>query len=261
MANDGFGNIDFNSVQAGQRFQTEQAAAGNVAAERQVGAALTEQKTGAVAGFFREEQQKTQQQVAVDEARTQTAHAKRGMQLQRENFDTGLANNRRLEKMDSAASQELLGREKQIQLDSFGRKQLSERQLADWYTTRAASEEDWSGYQQRTQQLHDRKLMILKASYAKIEQAEKQVYAKGQQDMEQDLLTELAKRKKEANDKILKQQAKSANRSAMISTLSTVGAVVGGVVASVYTLGAGGAAGAAAGGALAGGLAGAALSK
>jgi len=219
MANDGFGNIDFNSVQAGQRFQTEQAAAGNVAAERQVGAALTEQKTGAVEGFFAEEQQKTKQQMAVDEARTQTAHAKRGMQLQRENFDTGLANNRRLEKMDSAASAEIMGKEKQIQLDSFGRKQLSERQLADWYNTRAASEEDWAGYQQRTQQLHDRKLMILSAAHAKIEQAEKQEAARVQQGGDNKLLMELAEMKKKAADKINKQKNKSANKSAIVGAL------------------------------------------
>lgn len=225
MANDtGFGNIDFNSVQAGQRFQTEQAAAGNVAAERQVGAALTEQKTGAVEGFFKEEQQRTQQQVAVDEARTQTAHAKRGMQLQRENFDTGLANNRRLDKMDSAASQELLGKEKQVQLDAFGRKQLSERQLADWYNTRAASEEDWAGYQQRTQQLHDRKLMLLNAAYAKIEQTEKQEAAKVQQGEDNKLLMELAKMKQEAAKKLDKQRKKSANKSAIVGALGSASA-------------------------------------
>lgn len=225
MANDtGFGNIDFNSVQAGQRFQTEQAAAGNVAAERQVGAALTEQKTGAVEGFFKEEQQRTQQQVAVDEARTQTAHAKRGMQLQRENFDTGLANNRRLDKMDSAASQELLGKEKQVQLDAFGRKQLSERQLADWYNTRAASEEDWAGYQQRTQQLHDRKLMLLNAAYAKIEQTEKQEAAKVQQGEDNKLLMELAKMKQEAAKKLDKQRKKAANKSAIVGALGSASA-------------------------------------
>ena len=225
MANQ-FGDVNFGELAAGEQFQKESASSGNVAAERATGAALTSAGTGAVEGFFQEEKAKTARQMAADEARTQTEHMKRSMTLQKENFDTSLRNERRLAGMDAAASKALLGTEKQIKEDSFGRKMLSENQLADWYATRATSEEDWANYNARSTQLHERKVMILKASYAKIEQAERQAFAKWGQQVDQELMTTLAEKKSIMEKKIQSAQIAAANRSAMISTMGGIASTV-----------------------------------
>lgn len=231
MANQ-FGDVNFGELAAGEQFQKEAASSGNVAAERATGAALTSASTGAVEGFFQEEKAKTARQMATDEARTQTEHMKRSMTLQKENFDTSLRNERRLAGMDAAAAKALIGTEKQIKEDSFGRKMLSENQLADWYATRATSEEDWANYNARSSQLHERKVMILKASYAKIEQAERQAFAKWGQQVDQELMTTLAEKKSTMEKKIAAAQKEAANRSAIISAMGGIVSGLGGAWAS-----------------------------
>jgi hypothetical protein len=218
-----YGDIGFKDIEAGQTFAKEAEASGNVMAERQVDVAQTEAETGAVKGYFDEERAVSRKQNALTEARAQTDQMKRVTKLQTESFDNSLKNERRLAAMDKSASAQLVQKEKEFRTDSFGRKMLSERQLADWYNTRATSEEEWANYSARSAQIYERKMQMLQQAYKVIQNAEQNEYKKWGQQVDQDLMATLAKKKRDLEDKLRKTRNDSANSSALSGALMAAG--------------------------------------
>lgn len=177
------------------------------------------------------ETQTLRSQAALEEARSQTQRMKDSMKYRQANFDEGLKLQRQLSGIDEGAKREMFDQSTQFNRDSAGRKFLSERQLADWMIQKQATEEDFKNFDQRSEQLHARRSQMLQAAYQKIIQAEKQAAQLGSDEKSRQTQMYIAQKKKEAEDKIRKQQQKSSNRSAIITGAFTVaGAVVGGVV-------------------------------
>ena len=222
-----YGNIGFEDIQAGQNFEKQAQASGNVKASEAMKTALTEQQGGTVAGYFQEEQTRQKRQASLDEAQAQTAHMQRAATIRTQNFDESLAHQRQLGALDSSATQQIMAEKAQFTEDSFGRKQLSENQLNDWYTTRAGNEESWSNYQQRSQQLHSRKISIMQMSYDKIDQMQRQVASEVNQSINQDLLKTIDEKKSALAEKIKREQANAANASNIISAVGTAVAAYG----------------------------------
>lgn len=247
MANN-YSDIKFDDVTAGAAFQKQQEAAGNVAASQQMAAAQAQaQGPESVTKFFEKEKQSTRRTAALEEARAQTQTMQKAMDLQANNFDTALKNQRRLASMDKDATQKLVTEEKNFQIDAAGRKFLSERQMADWFSTKAQGEEDWAGYSQRVQQLHERKIQMLQVAYKQLEQKESQLAQAGAAAASQATRVYLARAKASLDAKIRAAQAKAANSGAIISALSTAATIAVGVTVNPYAGAAAGAAVAAAG--------------
>lgn len=225
-------------------------------AKSKMAAATVQAQSGTVESFFAEERAKTRQQVALEEARATTAQMKTASDMKNRLFDKSLANERALESLDARAKQELLAAEKNFKYDSLGRKILTERQLSDWYSTKAQREEDWQGFSQRQQQLHDRKIQMLQTAYKKIEEAEKNAYATFGAELSRSVKTSIVNAKAALNKKIAKAKANAAKSAAMTSALGTAGAAIGGIAGGVMGAAAGGV-GAAPGAAIGAGIGGA----
>jgi hypothetical protein len=244
-----YADLSVDQIQKAGNVAKEQKAAGNVAATREVQGAVAGTQPSMVESYFAEESKKRKQSYALTDARDQTSQMQTAMKMQQENFDSAFKNERRLSAISKGADKQLLSAEKEFKFDSMGRKMLSERQLADWYTTRAATEEDWANYQQASEQMHERRMLVLTASYNKILQMEKQAYAAGAAALDRDTQTAIARAKADLSRKLEDQRKKAANSSVMISALGTVGTVAGGIVGTIVGKSPmAGAAGAAAGG-------------
>ena len=214
---------------------------------------------GTVPQFFQEERRKSKMSGALSDARRQSEFMGKAMKMERDQFDTALLNTRKLAKLDRKNTHALVEAETKFREDSAGRKYMSERQITDWYATRAQGEEDWNNYQLRQGQLHDRKLQVLQAAYSKLDAEERNAYKAFGANLDQQTRAYMAKRKSELRDKIAKEKNRAANSSALTSALATVGSLAGGAAMSWATpLGMAG--GAAAGGA-AGTYAGMLISK
>ncbi len=224
-------------------------------AKAQVEAQLAGGQASAVEGYFQDQKQIAHREAKLSEVKAQTDQMKKAMKLQGDNFDETLSHQRRLESLDAGTTKILLEEEKRFKLDSAGRKMLSERQIADWYNTKAATEEDWQGFQQRQQQLHDRKIQVLQVAYNRISIELEKEYKEGAASLDRQTREYLTRAKAALNDKIRKEKTKAANAAAMTGALSTMGSLAGGAAGAVFTMSPWGAAG----GAAAGGLAGAAL--
>ena len=200
------------------------------------------------------EEQTMRQKDALSGMQQQMSNMRRAADYQKSNFDESLKMERDLSAINASAKADLYDKQMQFTRDSAGRKMMNERQLADWMITKAAGEEDLRGFEQRSQQLHNRKLQLMQAAYAKIAQAEKQVAQRATDERSRQLKMELTKAKAEADKKIAKQKAKSGAARMMIKGVFTVaGAVVGGM-AGTAAGGVGAGPGAVYGASLAGGL-------
>ena len=237
---------DMNTLSTARDIQRTQ---GPVAG-REVSRALVQQQTANLPQFFQGLRQETSAKAKMAEARKQTDFMKQALQSDRNNFDAALKNKRVLSSIDQAATSQLVDAEIQFKRDSLGRKLLSERQLMDWLTTKAKSDQDWAGFQQRQKQLHDRKSMILDAAYAKIRQAEKMAYQRSSFEISKEADEFIARAKADLEEKKAKAKRDAANKAALASALGTVGSIAGGIIGAY-----GGPAGAAAGAAI-GGMAG-----
>lgn len=153
------------------------------------------------------------------------------LKRRRDNFNETLAYTSRLEKMDSAATDRIVNAEKKFKRDQYGRKFLTERQLVDWMGSKRRSEEEWKEYASKSESLHKKKLQFLQASYAKLEQAEKQAYDRFKGVVDRDVKENIAKKKSALQKKIAEQKRKSGNMASIITGVATIGgAIIGGVV-------------------------------
>lgn len=194
------------------------------------------------------EEQTLRQKDALAGMQQQMSNMRRAAGYQKSNFDEGLKLERDLSAISKDAKQELYDKQLEFKRDSAGRKMLSERQLADWMLTKAAGEEDLKNFEQRSQQLHSRKLQLMQAAYAKISQTEKQLAQRGSDLRARQLKLEIAAAKAAAEEKIRKQKAKKGAMGMMVKGAFTVaGAIVGGMYSAGLGAGGGAALGSAAG--------------
>ena len=222
-----------------------------------------EQETKELSGtqrFFDEMRQEEKIANTAANTRAQTAHMKKAMTFKNENFDKSMQYSRRLEAINADAKRQLLDEQIKFSEDSAGRRYMNERQLQDWYNTRAKSEQDWQEFQMKQEIYHKRRLTMLQQAYKVVDQAEKQAYQSGKVLIDRDLELHLAKRKKELEAKLKEEKDRAANMGALSSGLASVGAAVGTVVGTAYGGPIGGAAGGAAGG-MAGSYLGTEISK
>jgi len=165
-----------------------------------------------------------------------------------------------LNQLGTGLKQRLLDDQFQFQKDELGRTFFNERQLLDYKVATAKSQVELKDFEQKMRQAGQRKIQMLKAGQAKIEQELKQAFQKGQQELDQAQYKKLAEAKRAMEEKIRREQAKARNRGSMFSAIGTLaGVAIGG---ALIASGVGAPAGAAittqaiAGGAMVGGTAG-----
>ncbi len=167
---------------------------------------------------------------------------------------TGLKLDAELNRLGSAAKNELYDSRMNFEAQQVGQGALQESQLLDWAASKAKSKEEFQDYAQKMQQASDRTIAFLTQGYQRLE-ATLKAEANGQiQKMSNEKKLEIAGAAAKLKAKLQKEQAKKAGNAALITGLFTVaGAVIGGA----YTGGAGAPAGAAAGGMIGSGIGGA----
>lgn len=212
-------------------------------------------------------QQQAQPQL---QARQQTAQ-QQGQLAQMELQERGMAKQAELQRRQQSLAQQqrenvvslnqlqqglgdrLFTRETQLQKDQLGRAKFTERQLMDYKLTSTQRREQMADYEQSVIQVSQLKMQALKQSYALIQAALQQDFAKEEQDKDIAQSNRLYAAQKSIQEKIAREQAKQAERGAMFRTIGTaVGTVGGAVVGAVAGGPAGAVAGASAGGALGG---------
>jgi hypothetical protein len=159
-----------------------------------------------------------------------------------------------LNTLNSGLKQRLLDDQFTFQKDELGRTFFNERQLLDYKVSTAKSALEVRDLEQKMRQASSRKMQILKAAQAKINQDLTQEFQKGQQALDQEQVKRLTEAQRAMQDKIRREEARAKNRGSMFSALGTL-AGVGIVVATGGTgavLLAGGAAGGGVGSVLAG---------
>lgn len=216
---------------------TEQAQGAGAQAAAQQGqnalnVAETQQKKAASVGKLGLGEQQMGQQKAVADKRIALAAKQRDLS----NKITQLGEDTKNKILDSNLS---------FQQDELGRTQWNERQLMDYKLKTAQSQEDFYKYRQQVQQTSARKTQLLKASYAKINEALKENAASSIKTLDQDQQKRLLQAKYDLEMKMKKDAADAANRGGMFQA---GGAIAGTVVGAYF----GGPMGAAAGGAVGG---------
>jgi hypothetical protein len=159
-----------------------------------------------------------------------------------------------LNTLNSGLKQRLLDDQFTFQKDELGRTFFNERQLLDYKVSTAKSALEVRDLEQKMRQASSRKMQILKAAQAKINQDLTQEFQKGEQSLNQEQVKRLTEAQRAMQDKIRREEARAKNRGSMFSALGTL-AGIGIVVATGGTgaaLLAGGAAGGGAGSLLAG---------
>lgn len=165
-----------------------------------------------------------------------------------------------LNQLQQGLGDRLFTRETQFQKDQIGRTKFTERQLMDYKLTSVQRREQLASYEQSVIQVSQLKMQTLKQAYSLISQALQQDFASTEQEKDIAQSNRLYAARKTIEEKIAKEQAKQAERSAMFRSVGTVIGTVGGAVVGAFAGGpAGAVAGASAGGAL-GGAAGSGIS-
>lgn len=211
-------------------------ASGDVMGQRELQRGVTQaQAEVAPKDFFTKLGQERKTQSALAESQVMKTDLRKINDMQNNNFDNSLKYERQLSRINSEVSNTLVNEQKRVQLDSMGRKMLSERQLQDWYSTKVGNEEEWKNFEMRTNQLHERKIQILKRSHDLMIEAERNLYATFAAGLDRDTKATLAEKKNALEVKLRKAKADAANSSALASGLGTVGGIAGGAVAAWFS--------------------------
>ena len=143
-----------------------------------------------------------------------------------------------LNNLDSQLKVKLVDEQMSFQKDELGRTLFNERQLMDYKMQTAKSDLELRDFEDKFRQASDRRLMLLKAAQAKLQQEAAQSYTAGQQQMDQQTKERMTRAAWAAKEKIRKEQARQANAASMFSAGGTLlGAVAGGVLAASGPLG------------------------
>lgn len=133
---------------------------------------------------------------------------------------------------DKALGEKLFTAQMDFAKDEMGREIWQTRQMLDWAVAKAHSDEDLMNLEQNLTQQYKRKMQILAAANAKIEQALQQKFLSAEQEKDQALKLELTKAAANLKEKIKKEQAEAAMWSMIISEGTGIaGAIAGGVTA------------------------------
>jgi hypothetical protein len=135
-----------------------------------------------------------------------------------------------LNQLNSGLKQRLLDDQLTFQKDELGRTFFNERQLLDYKLANAKSNIELRDFEQKMRQASQRKLQLLKAAQAKINQELSQTFAQGQQELDQAQTKRLAEAKRAMDEKIRREQARARNRGSMFSALGTLAGM--GIVAA-----------------------------
>lgn len=222
-----------------------QAAAGQQAAQQGQAILGTTQQGAQQSGQMQQaaaQQDATKSQEALRERQLRLSAAQRQME-------------RQLNSVDSRLKSRLLDDQMAFQKDELGRTLFNDRQLLDWKLANAKSEVEVADFEQKLREESTKRVQILSAAHAQIQQAMEQSFVEGQQQLDAAQRLRLAEAKRKLEEKIKKEQARSRNRAAMISA---AGAIVGGVAGALAAGPGGYAAGAAAGSSIGSGVASAA---
>lgn len=160
----------------------------------------------------------------------------------------------RLGRLDRTLKDRLVDAQLQFERDASGRTLLNERQLQDYASISARSEEDLKSAQQIAEQAWTRKLQLMQQASKQLEQSLQQELKKSETEKNNKLLEELTSEKQALDAQIAEDTNKAKNRMAQFQAAGTVvGSGIGAVVGSIIP-GVGTAAGAVVGGAIGGGL-------
>jgi hypothetical protein len=127
-------------------------------------------------------------------------------------------------------SSELFDDNFNFQKDEIGRTIFNERQLADYAMNHARDQEALENYRQEVTIMLEKRQTLYQRAFQVLEQAEKQNFASGEQQLDQDLMRRVSYAKKEAERKMQEAQNKAANSAAIWQGVTAVG----GAVAMVY---------------------------
>lgn len=141
-----------------------------------------------------------------------------------------------LNNLDSQLKVKLVDEQMSFQKDELGRTLFNERQLMDYKMQTAKSDLELRDFEDKFRQASDRRLMLLKAAQAKLQQEATQSYAAGQQKLDQQTKERLARASYELKEKIRKEQARQANSASMFSA----GGALAGAIAAGVIVGTGG---------------------
>ena len=192
------------------------------------------------AGLQVQQQQVQQEQKLGQMALTQEQQDKQ-VQLQARQLDLAKrarVNSQMLNNLDSSLKTKLTDEQFQFQKDELGRTLFNERQLMDYKIQTAKSDLDLRDFEDKFRQASQRRIMLLKAAQAKVEQEMKQSFTKGQQELDQASKEKLTRAAWELKEKIRREQADQANRASMFSAGGAILGAVAGVALTVVTAGA-----------------------
>ena len=177
---------------------------------------------------------------------------KLGVQEKQRQLETKLA------QLGEAAKQELFDKNMSFQQDELGRTQFNNRQLLDWTLTKAKTQEEFAGYQQKVMEASRRKTQVLQAAKNKLDRILKQGFEKEENDLDQAQKKALVQYRHEIMQKIEYDKTHSAGKmQSFIAGGTIVGAAVGAIIGGVGSEGTGAAEGAAIGAPIGGGVGGA----
>jgi hypothetical protein len=148
-------------------------------------------------------------------------------------------NEQTLQGLDANLKNRLVDDQFQFQKDELGRTMFNDRQLMDYKIQTAKSDLEMRDFEDKMRQTSQRRIQILKAAQAKVEQELQQQFALGQQKLDQALSAKLAKAKRDLEEKIKRERAAQANRASMFSAGGAILGAAAGIAITVATGGAG----------------------
>ena len=212
---------------------------------QQAGAEAVQQQAKAQAEA---RQQEAQMAVGVQEARLgQQAMGQRDVMQQRKlALGASLRNaENSLAALSMTTKQQMFDATMQFEQDELGRTIFNERQLLDYAISKAKDVEDLQNYEQTVGQMSERRMRLLQAAQAKIQQELQQAYQMEENELTQEHKLGLARAKAALEAKMQQEKADAANRAAMFNGIFTIaGGVAGAIIAGPGGYAVGAAAGA-----------------
>lgn len=149
------------------------------------------------------------------------------------------SNEQVLNNLDTQLKGRLIDDQFQFQQDELGRTLFNDRQLMDYKIQTAKSDLEMRDFEDKMRQTSQRRIQLLKASQAKIEQEMQQNFAQGQQRLDQQTQTRMAEAVRDLKRKIAQEQADAANRASMFSAGGTLLGAAAGIGITMATGGVG----------------------
>lgn len=181
-------------------------------------------------------QQEAQQRAQVEEQRQRENSLQKQQQLIEKSqavrkLQTNLQ--QELAAFDARTKQELFDNQMTFQKDDLGRTLFNEQQLADYALSKAKTQEELAKYEMQAQQASERRLQLLRAAHAKIQQAATQTFTSEQTELDQQTQLALIEKKRQIEEKIKREQTAARNRASIWTAAGTIVGVSAGAAASM----------------------------